>query len=135
VAKYRIRTAGIDQAQVTHKAPARAEPAADGLRPASPSIHPAAKEVAMTTEVVPRITTTPPRLGPMWRPAGGRNPASAPAPEAEHELAVLSRHRTSEGVVTYARCNCGELQIWLTGASRPAHTLIKSIPGPQRPPA
>jgi hypothetical protein len=89
----------------------------------------------MTTEQVPRITTTPPRLGPRARPAGGWNPASAPAAEAEHELAVLSRHRTSEGIVTYARCTCGVLQIWLTGASRPAHTLIKSIHGPQRPPA
>ena len=81
----------------------------------------------MTTEQVPRITTTPPRLGPRARPAGGRNPASAPAHEAEHELAVLSRHRTSEGIVTYARCACGELQIWLTGGGRPAHRLIKSI--------
>lgn len=89
----------------------------------------------MTTEVVSRITTIARRFEPMWRHAGGRNPTSAPAAESEHELVMLSRHRTSEGVVTYARCNCGELQIWLTGASRPAHTLIKSIPGPQRPPA
>ena len=89
----------------------------------------------MTTAQVPRITTTPPRLGPRARPAGGRNPASAPVAESEHELVVLSRHPMSEGIVTYARCTCGELQIWLTGASRPAHTLIKSIPGPQRPPA
>jgi hypothetical protein len=81
------------------------------------------------------MTTAVRPVGPMWPHADGRNPASAPAPEAEHELAVLSRHRTSEGIVTYARCACGELQIWLTGASRPAHTLIKSIPGPQRPPA
>jgi hypothetical protein len=89
----------------------------------------------MTTEQVPRITTTPPRLGLRARPAGGRNPASAPADESEHELVVLSRHPTSEGVVTYARCTCGELQIWVTGAGRPAHTLIKSIRGPERPPA
>jgi phosphoribosylcarboxyaminoimidazole (NCAIR) mutase len=85
----------------------------------------------MTTKEMPRITATARRFRPMWRHAGGRSPA----PEAEHELAVLSRHRTSEGIVTYARCTCGELQIWLAGASRPAHTLIKSIPGPQRPPA
>ena len=88
----------------------------------------------MTTEVGSRITATGRRLGPMWRHAGGRNPTSAPAAESEHELVVLSRHRTSEGVVTYARCTCGELQIWLAGAGRPAHTLIRSIRGPERPP-
>jgi hypothetical protein len=89
----------------------------------------------MTTEVVSRMTTTARRFGPMWRHAGGRNPTSAPAAESEHELVVLSRHRTSEGVVTYARCNCGDVQIGLTGTRRPAHTLIKSIRGPERPPA
>jgi hypothetical protein len=78
----------------------------------------------MTTEVVSRMTTIARRYGPMWRHAGGRNPTSAPAAELEHELVVLSRHRTSEGVVTYARCDCGELQIWLTGAGRPAHTRV-----------
>jgi hypothetical protein len=89
----------------------------------------------MTTEQVSRITRTARRLGPMWRHAGGRNPTSARAAASQHELMVLSRHRTSEGLITYARCTCGELQIWLAGARRPAHTLIKSIPGPQRPPA
>jgi hypothetical protein len=89
----------------------------------------------MTTEVVSRITTIARRFGPMWRHAGGRDPTGAPAAESEHELVVLSRHRTSEGVVTYARCSCGELQIWRTGAGRPADTLIKSIRGPERPPA
>jgi hypothetical protein len=79
------------------------------------------------------MTTTPPRAGPMWRPAAARNPTSAPTAEAEHELVVLSRHPTSEGVVTYARCTCGELQIWLTDAGGPAHTL-KSTRRPQRPP-
>jgi hypothetical protein len=133
IVKGYARTAGIDQAQVTASASARAEPAADGLWPASPYIHPSAEEVTMTTEEVSRITTTARRSGLMWRQAGGRNPTSAPAAELEHELVVLSRHRTYEGVVTYARCNCGELQIWLTGAGRPAHTLIKSIRGPERP--
>jgi phosphoribosylcarboxyaminoimidazole (NCAIR) mutase len=80
------------------------------------------------------MTTTARRVGPMWRHATGRNQASAPAAESEHELVVLSRHRTSEGVVTYARCHCGELQIWLSGAGGPAPTLIKSIRGPERPP-
>ena len=89
----------------------------------------------MTTEVVSRMTTTARSSGLLWRHAGGRNPTSAPAAESEHELMVLSRHRTSEGVVTYARCTCGELQIWLTDAGRPAHTPIKSTRGPQRPPA
>jgi hypothetical protein len=89
----------------------------------------------MTTEEVSQMTTTARRVGPMWRHADGRNPTSAPAAESEHELVVLSRHQSSEGVVTYERCNCGELQIWLTGAGRPAHTLIKSIRGPERPPA
>jgi hypothetical protein len=70
----------------------------------------------MTTEQVSRMTTTARRFGLMWRHAGGRIPRSAPAAESEHELVVLSRHRTSEGIVTYARCTCGELQIWLTGA-------------------
>lgn len=88
----------------------------------------------MTTEVVSQIATTARRSGPTWRHAGGRNPTSAPAAESEHELVGLSHHRTSEGVVTYARCTCGELQIWLTGAGRPAHTLIKSIRGSERPP-
>jgi hypothetical protein len=89
----------------------------------------------MTTEQVSQIPTTARRSGLMWRQAGGRNPTTAPAAESEHELVVLSRHRTSEGVVTYARCSCGDLQIWLTGAGRPANTLIKSIRGPERPPA
>ena len=88
----------------------------------------------MTTEEVPRMTTTARRSEPMWRQADGRSPTSAPAAELEHELVVLSRHRTSEGVVTYARCNCGEAQIWVTGTGRPAETLIKSIHGPERPP-
>jgi hypothetical protein len=66
------------------------------------------------------MTTTARRVGPRWRHAGRRNPAGAPAAESEHELVVLSRHPTSEGVVTYARCHCGELQVWLTGpAGRP----------------
>jgi hypothetical protein len=81
------------------------------------------------------MTTTARPAGLMRRHAGGRNPTSAPATEPEHELVVLSRHRTAEGVVTYARCNCGDLQIWLAGAGRPAHTLIKSIRGPERSPA
>ena len=76
------------------------------------------------------MTTTARRVGPLWRHAGGRNPTTAPAAESEHELVVLSRHPTSEGLVTYTRCNCGELQIWLTAAGRPAHTLIQSIRGP-----
>jgi hypothetical protein len=83
----------------------------------------------MTSEEMSRMTTTARRSGPMWRHAGGSNPTSAPAAESEHELMVLSRHRTSEGVVTYARCSCGELQIWRTDAGRPAHTLIKSSVG------
>jgi hypothetical protein len=89
----------------------------------------------MTTEVVSRITTIARRFEPMWRHADGRNPTSAPAAESEHEMVVLSRHRTSEGVVTWARCDCGDLQIWLTGADRPTHTLIKSIHGPEQLPA
>ncbi len=89
----------------------------------------------MTTEVLSQITRTGRRLGAVWRHAGARNPTSAPAAEPEHERVVLSRHRTSEGVVTYARCTCGELQIWLAGAGRSADTLITSIPGPERPPA
>jgi hypothetical protein len=79
------------------------------------------------------MTTTTRPIGPTWRHAGGTSPASAPAAESEHELVVLSRHQTSEGVVTYARCHCGELQIWLTAAGRPGHTLIKSIREPERP--
>jgi hypothetical protein len=89
----------------------------------------------MTSEKVSRMTTTARRSGLLWRHAGGRSPTSAPAAESEHQVDVLSRHRTSEGVVTYARCDCGELQIWLTGAGRPVHTLIKSVHGPERPPA
>ena len=88
----------------------------------------------MTTEEMSRMTMTARRSRLLWRHAGGRNPTSAPAAESEHELMVLSRHRTSEGVVTYARCNCGDLQIWLTDAGRPDDTLIKSIRGPERPP-
>jgi hypothetical protein len=48
---------------------------------------------------------------------------------AEHQLVVLSRHATSQGIVTYARCSCGNLQIWLTAAGRPARRLAKVIPG------
>jgi hypothetical protein len=88
----------------------------------------------MTTEVMSRMTTTARRSEPRWRSAGGRNPTNAPAAESEHELMVLSHHRTSEGVLTYTRCTCGELQIWLTGADSPADSPIKSIRGPKRPP-
>ena len=89
----------------------------------------------MTTAVVSRITTIARRFEPMWRHAGARNPTGAPAAELEHELVVLSRHRTSEGVVTYTRCRCGELQIWLSAAGRPPHPLVTSTRGPERPPA
>jgi hypothetical protein len=44
----------------------------------------------------------------------------------EHELGVLSRHHTSEGVVTWARCTCGDVQLWLTHPGDQAPTLIKS---------
>jgi hypothetical protein len=63
----------------------------------------------MTIERVSRMTTIGRGFRPMWRHAGGRNPTSAPAAESEPELVVLSRHRKSEGVVTYARCSCGDL--------------------------
>lgn len=43
------------------------------------------------------------------------------------EPVVLSRHRTSEGVITWARGNCGDLQIWLTRPGNQTPTLIKSI--------
>jgi hypothetical protein len=86
----------------------------------------------MTTEVAPPITTSARRFRLPRRRADGRNPTSAPAGSG-HELVVLSRHRTSEGVVTYARCSCGDLQIWLTDPGTPAHTLITSIRGPERP--
>ncbi len=47
----------------------------------------------------------------------------------QHELVVLSRHRTSEGTVTWARCPCGDLQIWLTPPGNRTPTLIKSTTG------
>jgi hypothetical protein len=53
----------------------------------------------MTTELVSRITTTGQRFGPTWPQASGSNPMSAPAADSEHQLAVLSHHHTSEGVV------------------------------------
>jgi hypothetical protein len=79
----------------------------------------------MTTEVT--TITTIARRGLMWRQADGRNSTRPSAAESEHGLVVLSRHRTSEGVVTYTRCTCGDLQIWLTRSSRPAPMLIASI--------
>ena len=88
----------------------------------------------MTTAERSPTTTTGRRLGPMGGQAAGTDPRSAPPAGSEHELVVLSRHRTSEGLVSYTRCPCGELQIWLTGAARPAPTLIPSIPGPEQPP-
>ncbi|MFF2551880.1 hypothetical protein ACFVUS_12825 [Nocardia sp. NPDC058058] len=27
---------------------------------------------------------------------------------------ILSRHRTSEGVITYTRCHCGTIRMWLS---------------------
>jgi hypothetical protein len=47
----------------------------------------------------------------------------------EHELVVLSRHRTSDGVVTWTRCDCGDLQIWLTRPGNQTPTLLKSATG------
>lgn len=38
-------------------------------------------------------------------------------------LTVVSRHRTSTGTVTYARCECGRLSMW----SEPA-TLVQAPP-------
>jgi hypothetical protein len=74
------------------------------------------------------MTTTTRRAGLLWPHAATTNPTSAPATQPAHEPTVLSRHRTSEGVVTYTRCTCGELQIWRTAASRPTPTPIKTTP-------
>jgi hypothetical protein len=53
-----------------------------------------------------------------------------PRPVAgQHELVVLSHHRTSEGIVTWARCTCGDVQIWLTRPGNRSPTLLKSITG------
>jgi hypothetical protein len=59
-------------------------------------------------------------------------PTSTPVAAPEHQPVVLSRHRTSQGVVTYARCSCGDLQIWLTGAGQPTSALVKASGGPER---
>lgn len=88
----------------------------------------------MTTAQLSPMTRITRRWGPRWRPAATRTPAGAPAAQADHELVVLSRHRTAAGVVTYTRCTCGELQIWLTEAGSPADTLITSIRWPEQPP-
>ena len=46
----------------------------------------------------------------------------------EHEAVVVSRHHTSEGLVTWARCtSCGDIQLWLTRPGSQTPTLIKSI--------
>jgi hypothetical protein len=86
----------------------------------------------MTTEVVSPISMIARRFRQI---AGGKSPTGAPAAGSEHELVALSHHRTSDGVITYARCDCGDLQIWLTGAGRPAHELVKASHRPERPPA
>jgi hypothetical protein len=72
----------------------------------------------MTTQERPQMTRTGRPSGLRWRHADDRNPKSAPAAESAHQLMVLSRHQTSEGTLTYTRCRCGELQIWLTHPGR-----------------
>jgi hypothetical protein len=87
----------------------------------------------MTTDVLSPAATIARHLRLIWRRAGEGQRTSAPA-GSEHRLVVLSRHLTSQGVVTYARCTCGDLQIRLTGAGGPAARLVKVIHEPERPP-
>jgi hypothetical protein len=84
--------------------------------------HPTSKGVAMTTKVVSPVATIARRFR-LGRQVDGRDRTGTRAFGSEHEPVVLSRHRTSEGVVTYTRCTCGDLQVWLTGGGRPAHLL------------
>jgi hypothetical protein len=80
------------------------------------------------------MPTTTQRAGLLWPHAATTNPTSAPATQPAHDPIVLSRHQTSEGILTYTGCTCGELHIWLTTAGRPTHTLIQTIREPQPPP-
>jgi hypothetical protein len=90
----------------------------------------------VTTGAMSRVATIARRLRRRWsrRRAGGRRPAGAPAAGSAHRPVVLSHHRTSEGVVTYTRCGCGDLRVWLTGRGGSAGRLVKAIRGRARPP-
>ncbi|WP_066904584.1 hypothetical protein [Millisia brevis] len=58
---------------------------------------------ALDTDLAPRIAPAPARTG------------SDAAPGCEHAWSVESRHRTSEGVLSYVRCvRCGDRRIDVT---------------------
>ena len=41
---------------------------------------------------------------------------------------VLSRHRTSDGFVTYTRCSCGALNVWIETAAGIESLVASSNP-------
>ncbi|MFI2026682.1 hypothetical protein [Streptomyces buecherae] len=49
--------------------------------------------------------------------AAGRWPLAEP-------VRVVSRHRTTEGVVVYARCVCGRLRVWVEPRGGAARRLV-----------
>jgi hypothetical protein len=51
---------------------------------------------------------------------------------ADHE--IVSRHHTSEGLVTWARCICGTLQAWMEPAGGPEPVArARTVPQPDSP--
>ncbi|MBN9736341.1 MULTISPECIES: hypothetical protein [unclassified Pseudonocardia] len=50
----------------------------------------------------------------------------------EHEWEPVSRHRTSDGVVSYLRCRCGSWRIHMAAqeaASATSGTVAEPVPG------
>ncbi|MEV3976204.1 hypothetical protein AB0K68_50110, partial [Streptomyces sp. NPDC050698] len=49
-----------------------------------------------------------------------------------HRWEVESRHRTSEGMVTYLRCHCGSWQTllteWMSGGAASVSMMVNPIP-------
>ncbi|MGH8792713.1 MAG: hypothetical protein ACRDXX_08715 [Stackebrandtia sp.] len=48
-------------------------------------------------------------------------------------LEMVSRHRTTRGVVVYARCACGRLSVWLESATVEARPITHPRPAKKAP--
>ncbi len=65
---------------------------------------------------------SPPDLGAA--PGGGAGRCADCGWPLAEPVRVVSRHRTKEGVVVYARCVCGRLRVWVEPRGGAARRLV-----------